>query len=497
MKRINLQHYILVLVAFILGSCSKDIGNYDYTDVNTLTVLDADGEAISGRNYDIRLGKMLTIAPKVTGTLSQDDQTDLRYAWILDEDTVSKNAVLKINTDEFGVGNKVGKLVVLDKNTNLSFSHNFLVRITAGISKGSYIFTSNENNESTLVLRDLNPVEEYLYLKEFNGYKLGNGPINLDIASTALSATNREYKRIVMSTKEGENRIMVVDLRTFMPGIFYPYANGMIDGGNFSPSMVWCNPRQVSQNNVNGIIVENGKVRNMASGVIGNDVYAYDPLDYDFGDNAVQPSIGLNGYYLVGFDRKNERLRVFGNNLQGGGMFTMNFDHLVDPLKTKGHSFVASAEMTITNGIQWQVLTRKGSEIAMHNVILSYDDFDVKSVTTSSSRVVPEMVDAVGFVFSGQYWYFAKGRTIYQCSPNGLDIAVYLTLPDDGSGDITAWNFNQNAASNFTKMGIATYNPSSTKEHKGSYYLYDMVGKKFDQQDINVIDKAVDIEIGL
>ncbi len=487
----------MLLCALAWGSCSKDIGNYKYSDVNTLTILDADGEPLSGRNYDVGIGKVLTIAPQVSGTLSQDDQTDLRYAWILDKDTVSKQANLVLATNDYGVGSKVGKLVIVDRKTSLSFSSNFLIRITAGISKGSFIFTANEENESTLVLRDLNPKEEFLYLKEFNGYKLGNGPMNLYIASTALSATNREYKRIVMSTKEGENRIMVVDLRTFMPGIIYPYANGMIDGRNFSPSMIWCNPRQVSQNNVDGIIVEHGKVRNMASGLIGNDVYAYDPLDYDFGDNAAQPSLALNGHYLVGFDRKNERIRVFGNNLQGGGMFTMNFDHLVDPLKTKGHSFVASAEMSITDGMQWQLLTRKGAEVAMHNVILSYTDFNVKQVVTIASKAVPEMVDAVGFAFSGQYWYFAKGRTIYQCSPNGLDIAVYLTLPDDGSGDITAWSFDQNAASNFTKMGIATYNSSSSKERKGSYYLYDMVGKKFETQDLNVIDKAVDIEIGL
>lgn len=481
-----------------ISSCSKDLGNYDYTDVNNLTVVDADGDAISGRDYDIRIGKLLKIYPKVTGTLSKDDPKDLSYVWILDKDTVGRDPELVVNTNELGVGNKVGKLVVTDKNTRLSYSHDFGIRITAGISKGSFIFTENENGESTLVLRDLNPEEDYLYLNQFNGVTLGKGPINLGIGYSATSATNREYKRILMSTKEGENRVMIADLKTFLPGIVYPYANGMIDGGNFSPSMVWCNPRTVSSNNLNGIVVEHGKVRNMASGLIGNDVYAYDPLDYDFGTNAVLASSGLNGYYLIGFDRKNERIRVFGNNLTGGGMFTMNYDHLVNPQSTKGHSFVAAAEMDIPNGIQWQMLTRKGSDIAMHNVVLSYEDFGIKSVTTSTTKVVPEMVEAVNFAFSGQYWYFAKGRTIYQCSPNGLDIAVYLTLPDDGSGDITAWSFNlDGGAGDFTKMGIATYNSSSSKARKGSYYLYDMVSKKFDQQDLNVIDKAVDVEIGL
>jgi len=123
--------------------------------------------------------------------------------------------------------------------------------------------------------------------------------------------------------------------------------------------------------------------------------------------------------------------------------------------------------------------------------------YKLKSVTTLASKEVPEMVDAVDFKVSGSYWYFAKGRTIYQFSVNGLDISTYLTLPDDGSGDIVAWNFNINPASNYTKMGIATYNAAANKTYKGSYYLYDMLSNSYDSKELNVIDKAVKIQIGL
>lgn len=320
----------------------------------------------------------------------------------------------------------------------------------------------------------------------------------MDITSSATSATNREYKRIVMSTKEGENRVMVVDLNTFMPGLLYPHAQGTLSGTDFSPSYVWCNPRETGQNKVDGLVLDGGKCRIMASGLIGNDVYSSDPLDYNFGEDGVSPSLVLKGHFMAGFDQKNERIRIFGNNLQGGGMFTMHFDHLVNPEKTKGHHFLAVTEM-FTDELKWQFLTHKGNEVFMHHVIMDINNYpySVKEVITKTSKSVPEMIDAVHFVFSGQYWYFAKGRTIYQCSPNGLDVAVYLTLPDDGSGDITAWNFNADGASNFKKMGIATYNAASTADRKGSYYLYDLASKKFNQQDLYVIDKAVDIEIGL
>ncbi|WP_162850165.1 PKD-like family lipoprotein [Sphingobacterium yanglingense] len=500
MKRIRLNTYILMLGCLIMTHCSKDKGNYSYTDVNALTILRSDGNELDGTDYDIRLGKELLIKPTVKGTLRDDSKLSLQYYWILDKDTVGTKEELYVNTDELGVGDKIGKLVVVDKETSLAQYASFRIRITSGISKGSFILTESEDFETTLVLRDLTANEDYIYMKQMaGGFELGKYPLGLEVSYSATSATNREYKRAVISTKEGANPIMVVDLKQFLPTLMYPRSGATLGGELLEPSYVWCNPRQLQTNNVNGITLIEGKCYNMASGLISNDVYAYDPLDYSFDESAVCPSLSLNGHYVAGFDKKNERIRIFGNSLKGGGMFNQNFDHLVDPQSTKGHSFVANAEMIIGTDLIWQFITKKGNEMFMHNVVtdLNIYPYQPQKVNTIASKLVPQMVDAVHFVFSGQFWYFAKGRTIYQCSRSGLDIVPYLTLPEDGSGDIVSWNFDIQAASNFTKMGIATYAPSSTKEYKGSYYVYNMVDKKFDQQDLNVIDKAVDVEIGL
>lgn len=489
-----------MLGCLIMTHCSKDKGNYNYTDVNALTILRSDGKELDGTDYDIRLGKELLIKPEVKGTLGDEHKLSLQYYWILDKDTVANKEELYVNTGELGVGDKIGKLVVVDTETSLAQHASFRIRITAGISKGSFILTENEDHETTLVLRDLNPDEDYIYMKQMDGgFGLGKYPLGLEVSYGATSATNRQYKRVLISTREGENPIMAVDLKQFLPTLLYPQSGATLGGELLKPSYVWCNPRQLQSDNVNGITLIGGKCYNMASGLISNDVYAYDPLDYSFEEDAVCPSITLNGHYIAGFDKKNERIRVFGNSLKGGGMFNQNFDHLVDAQSTKGHAFVATTEMRIGDDLIWQFITKKDNEMFMHNVVMDLNiyPYQPQKVMTIASKSVPQMVDAVHFVFSGQFWYFAKGRTIYQCSRSGLDIVPYLTLPEDGSGDIVSWNFDIQAASNFTKMGIATYNPSSTKEYKGSYYLYNMVDKKFDQQGLNVIDKAVDIEVGL
>lgn len=496
MKTYNIFILISFAALFLSVSCSKDNGNYDYRDINILTIVDENDNEIDYQKYDVRLGKQLRLKAKANGTLSKDDQSQISYYWILDDDTLGRQAELLLPTEELGIGNKVGKLVVFDRQSALSYSAHFEVHITAGINRGSFIFTENENQESTLVLRDLNANEDYIYLKEFHGYELGKRPFNLDIGSSATSATNREYKTIIVSSFEGEYPIMVIDLKTFLPVLLYSYEGAMITDEQLLLSSVWNNPRDLGINSINGLVLVNGKVRKMASGVIGDDVYRSDPLDYSFGNKGFSPSLILNGYFMAGFDEKNERIRVFGNKLKGGGLFTENFDELIDPELTKGHKVLAIAE-NYEQDWKWQVLTQRGEEVYMHNVMMDISQYTLVGANTVANRVVPQMIDAVNFVFSGQYWYFAKGRTIYQCSSRGLDISPYLTLPDDGSGNIVAWNFNMTPAGNFEKIGVATYNPASPQEYKGSYYLYDMINRKFDQKDYNVIDKAVDIEIGL
>ena len=64
---------VAILVSTGFQSCYKDKGNYDYHDINELT--------ITGINsyYQLRQGDVLKISPTITGSLTAFNEDDYDY----------------------------------------------------------------------------------------------------------------------------------------------------------------------------------------------------------------------------------------------------------------------------------------------------------------------------------------------------------------------------------------------------------------------------------
>lgn len=74
----KIYQYTILLFSVLLGSCSKDLGNYDYTDINEL--------AITGvkSNYTVIMDvDTLDIKPVISATLDGGDLSRYEYLWIL------------------------------------------------------------------------------------------------------------------------------------------------------------------------------------------------------------------------------------------------------------------------------------------------------------------------------------------------------------------------------------------------------------------------------
>lgn len=494
----------LYLLLFVLAfqSCKKADEKDSFTAVNTLTVVDAEGNDITNKTYYLTYGTELLITPKVTNSLATSNEK-IKFAWVIAGDTVSRNPQLKIASEDIGTGKKYGKLIVTDGATQANYSYNFNIIVSASISKGTFLLTEDEQHNAIVTMKSLGLQTPYLNFKEFNGHKLGKYPVSLTIGYKSTSATNKNYVSLITLVKESENPVMITDIGTLLPTLLYG-KDAMIDKAPFNPTYLSFSTSNLSTNKQDGYVVVDGKARVLAKGLVGEDMYKGDPYNYQVGSGAnVTPSSTLVGYFMGLYDQKNERIRLFGNNATSSrfNIFDQDYDALINKEATKGHTFLASEDIRPTaSDWYFQFLTRKGNVLYKHDLPMrTARPYAPISFTTTSSNPIPSLANAVQFRYHTglNFWYYAAGRTIYRFSYVGLDVQPYVTLPDDGSGDIVAWNFEISGVGSFTKLGIATYNPAAAGELKGSYYLYDIPSNSYEVKETYTIHKAVDLKIGL
>lgn len=497
MKRI---FYFLIAIVVFLQACDQDTGNYDYTEVNRLTVVDETGVPLTNKQYELNYVNTLKIAPQVDGSMDSFDPTQLTYAWVLERDTISKDSSLEVSGRELGTGSKRVVFIVTDKSTSGSYHYNFTINVSASIGKGSFILTEDADHQAYVTMKAATAGSSYLYFAQFNGVKLGSYPVGIELGYKSTSSTNRNYISLITATREGENAVIVTDLATMLPTMLYPRATAMFNGEPFAPTSLKISARNLQTNNQNGYVTVAGKVHQISKGMVGDDLYVKDAYDYNVGQGNFVASTSMDGYFVGLFDTKNDRIRLFGNNRNTTrpNVFDRDYDQLITPSMSAGHTYMGASEFYITDWT-FQFLTNKDNKLNMHNIIMSTKaPYQPLTYQVMSSQAIPNLNEAVDFRFHAglNFWYFALGRTLYRFSALGADIQAYAKLPEDGSGDIVSWNFDSNAASTFVKIGIATFNSDSPNSYKGSYYVYDIATSTFDIQDKYVINKAVGMQLG-
>lgn len=152
MKRI-----IYILMLFLVAACYEDKGNYDYTDINTVTV---DLDAL----YAYRLEKdtTVTIVPRLSQSM-QENKENLEFMWrhsTVNEfieghgncDTVSRAESLqfRINPDEPGLKYMhYFRLNVYDKLTGIDYPVNTRIKLVKPYD-GAWMILHNENGHAAL-----------------------------------------------------------------------------------------------------------------------------------------------------------------------------------------------------------------------------------------------------------------------------------------------------------------------------------------------------------
>ncbi|MFC3199739.1 PKD-like family lipoprotein [Parapedobacter deserti] len=141
----NIYKYVIALVSVIwLSSCSKDLGNYDYSDINELTI-----NGVSS-NYNVRTGiDTLRIQPTITATLDGADTSRYEYLWILRTGTTERDTIGRQRNLIYPVRlNPVPHDLyyrVLDRETGVTWTANTTITVGTILSRGLLIIGEDEN----------------------------------------------------------------------------------------------------------------------------------------------------------------------------------------------------------------------------------------------------------------------------------------------------------------------------------------------------------------
>ncbi|NML23556.1 hypothetical protein HHL16_21940 [Pseudoflavitalea sp. G-6-1-2] len=486
--------YFMMVVSVLAGACSKDKGNYDYTKINKISIDNMLlGDHNSQRIYRVVNGDPLNFTPVITGTVSGSDTTNLRFAWVIEKDTIARTKELHTIAN-MGFGKLVGYYFVKDLTTNTVYTYNFTLEISNAASRGTYILAEDADHNAILYMHSALSVNNlFRPYSAFNDKAIGKYPVDLGLKiNYGNSSTNYTYT-VMTAARESDANVMEVFVNEMKPILFYNKSSFIEPSASFNITQY---VRLVSATH-NYILVD-GKAHLMNKGAIGSVLYPGDPQNYDFGAQGLFTSRSLYSRLLAGWDYRNNKVRILMTaNQAASDSYITSAEGPLDQSILAGYTFIKGFETSINGGFCYVFLMKKGDKLASFLITLNgYQS--VNSLTKIAEATVPDLDKMIMpyFNFSNNFWYFAIGRSVYRTTVMGMELQKVFTLPEDQSGDIAAFAFNEGGTVSMENIGVCTYDPNSSKAMKGSFYLFNTVSNSFTETHLNVIQKPVAIQMG-
>lgn len=164
--------FIFCFILFI-SSCYKDLGNYNYKDINNITVIS------DSFNYSLKQQDTLRIKVSLQETMTPGEKT---YKWVLYPNTgvpltrrtlgESKdlNAVISENPGTYKLD-----YFVTDKTTGVAFHKEFSVVVVSAFSEGWLVLEEKESNVDLALIAPTGDVFRNIYTTTNNGNYLPKG----------------------------------------------------------------------------------------------------------------------------------------------------------------------------------------------------------------------------------------------------------------------------------------------------------------------------------
>ncbi|MCK7558213.1 PKD-like family lipoprotein [Chitinophaga sedimenti] len=330
--------YILsgVSLALLVAGCYKDKGNYDYIDVNRITITDTSKTALA-----ITIGDSLKITPVVSQSIATNEDS-LSYEWMVYDNSpassyalpktvisTQKNLRIVVSAPPFTLGQNYRLTYrVTDKRTGVSSAYFYGLTVVNKYATGWMVLEDKPTGGDLSMIMPGGVVERNVYSLLNAGAPIGK-PVKLDM--TIYSVTDgysTESKEIHLLSENGAvelNYQTMVKLWDFSYLFFSP------------PSVI--KPQRLfwAMNNTTspsqGIIINDGKIHsNMVGGFPGTKKFGQQLTtpagDYNY--RAAPFVAGGTTYTAVAYDQIGQRFFNIGTSkLQTfptvpGALFDMN-----------------------------------------------------------------------------------------------------------------------------------------------------------------------------
>lgn len=462
------------LCIILLSACSKDLGNYDYHEINEVSI-----KGVSS-TYLVRTGiDTLRISPTIEGSIDMSDFSRYDFNWILkkgtrDFDTISREKNLsypiKLNAVLYDLFYRI-----TDKSTGVSWVANSKINVSTAYSKGLLIMGEDEGGFAEIEM--LSMLTDTLHVKHI----LANSdipplrdPVSLFHTGGTVSSND---VRLWAMTKTGsyflDRAMMTTTVNNTLSRVLF--LSEEIDPATLNPVVIA--PQIINAAGGNGSFLYRALVTS------GGDIFANAPIlmGGDFYNNPVNriangPNTRLQAapylLYPIGsmnnfmwYDIQNNRFLNFTsiyvgttatvlvdkdedvfpwNQPAGRSLAYAENTRNTDGGSTQGNSFAIMKNTDNTNQI-YKFYTN-GANPAKHAA------YEVKPMATDFHKA-----DHYAFSSNRSVVFYSVGSKLYAYDYNPGFEKIYQ-FPEFGSDEITMLKFDTQFSHVTNSLYIATYN---------------------------------------
>lgn len=325
-KQMKLYSYILLALSITLASCSKDIGNYEYKDINELVI-----NGVNERYNVLRGIDTLRIVPALTSSLDEKDPSRYKYQWILrfsnsvvDTIATTRNLEFPVNVDPLTYSLFYR---VLDLKTGVEWIANSTVTVGTPFSRG--ILLMGENEQGNAEAEMLSMVRDTIHVKNILSQS-GLPPLQSPIAFQHTGGSSDTYIKLWALTKSGSYYLDRITMKATPANTLSKilYISDQINPQSLHPVAIAPQIRNaagaLSTNNYRIIVTEGGDLFTSYLVIAGGDFYN-NPVNrvataqqerlpaapYLFYASSGTNSTAMNA--VVWYDTKNQRFLNFSS----------------------------------------------------------------------------------------------------------------------------------------------------------------------------------------
>ncbi|MDQ2177170.1 PKD-like family lipoprotein [Marinifilum sp. D714] len=478
-------------MAILVYSCSEDLGNYDYKDLNNISVSDIPADT------SIQVLSRLVLEPIIERDLVEDEKA-LEFVWRLGNDTISTERNLDYiipTSTQFGTNDCF--FTVLDKNTGVRYYFDFKLNVTSAFGFGYYVLSEKQDQSSLIsyLRTDYEEYPEWTKTNMIGNIEIGNKASQMS-KKFSYQSSFRDYGwTFNILTKEGEYPLIETNSFSFLPTSLAnkdSYVGGA-NGKEFAPKAL------VTGNSVIYFQTGDGYAP-YASGLLNPP--ASFGQDYEWTLSGLW-QMGQSSDVLWGYDKISNKLYTITytksdpiNGIVGNPYLYDNVQEIEGLPSLDGYSVMnmlrnSSYNADYTSKTEnLDVVVYNNSGITIHNkkTVQELEWYQPKGdpVITNSSTALPVsgLNDESVCQLVGTNFYFIIGNSIYTSPSLNPKLTKIVDIPAEFGKPL---KFEMSIKG--SKLWVATYDESSTEELKGSVIVVDPANKTIDNTFKNVCGK--------